>query len=88
MDLSHIFFSNEEYYRKLEELKEAHLQTMADLESMYQQKLLLRSSEGPAPGGPETGARWAQPHSSLLSLLPDPPACVRKLIRSFLWLGR
>ncbi|CAF90686.1 unnamed protein product, partial [Tetraodon nigroviridis] len=29
-----IFFSNEEYYRKLEELKEAHLQTMADLESM------------------------------------------------------
>eukprot|EP00066_Takifugu_rubripes_P021764 XP_011611030.1 PREDICTED: protein FAM161A [Takifugu rubripes] len=44
-DLSEIFFSNEEYYRKLEELKKAHLQTMADLESMYQEKLLLNSTE-------------------------------------------
>uniref|UniRef100_A0A8C7YWJ7 FAM161 centrosomal protein A n=1 Tax=Oryzias sinensis TaxID=183150 RepID=A0A8C7YWJ7_9TELE len=45
LDLSEIFFSNEEYYSKLEELKRAHERTMAELESMYQQKLQLRSSE-------------------------------------------
>lgn len=56
LDLSEIFFSNKEYYRKLEELKKAHLQTMADLESMYQQKLLLKSTE--APEVLETGPRW------------------------------
>ncbi|XP_008283199.1 protein FAM161A [Stegastes partitus] len=44
-DLSEIFFSNEEYYSKLEELKKAHLRTMAELESMYQQKLQLKSME-------------------------------------------
>uniref|UniRef100_A0A3P9Q9T6 Protein FAM161A n=1 Tax=Poecilia reticulata TaxID=8081 RepID=A0A3P9Q9T6_POERE len=45
LDLSKIFFSNEEYYSKLEELKKAHLRTMAELESMYQQKLQLRSMD-------------------------------------------
>ncbi|XP_020562940.1 protein FAM161A isoform X2 [Oryzias latipes] len=45
LDLSEIFFSNEEYYSKLEELKRAHERTMAELESMYQQKLQLRSGE-------------------------------------------
>ncbi|XP_029707380.1 protein FAM161A isoform X2 [Takifugu rubripes] len=45
----------EEYYRKLEELKKAHLQTMADLESMYQEKLLLNSTE--AAEVLETGPR-------------------------------
>uniref|UniRef100_A0A3P9I3C0 Protein FAM161A n=1 Tax=Oryzias latipes TaxID=8090 RepID=A0A3P9I3C0_ORYLA len=45
LDLSEIFFSNEEYYSKLEELKRAHERTMAELESMYKQKLQLRSSE-------------------------------------------
>lgn len=45
LDLSQIFFSNEEYYSKLEELKKAHLHTMAELESMYQQKLQLKSME-------------------------------------------
>ncbi|XP_012725279.2 protein FAM161A isoform X1 [Fundulus heteroclitus] len=45
LDLSKIFFSNEEYYSKLEELKKAHLRTMAELESMYQQKLQLKSTE-------------------------------------------
>nr|XP_057941229.1 protein FAM161A isoform X2 [Doryrhamphus excisus] len=39
MDLREIFFSNEEYYSKLEELKKAHLRTMAELESMYHHKL-------------------------------------------------
>ncbi|XP_032419539.1 protein FAM161A [Xiphophorus hellerii] len=45
LDLSKIFFSNEEYYSKLEELKKAHLRTMEELESMYQQKLQLRSMD-------------------------------------------
>lgn len=45
LDLSEIFFSNEEYYGKLEELKRAHLHTMAELEGMYRRKLQLRSME-------------------------------------------
>uniref|UniRef100_A0A4W6G7D0 Uncharacterized protein n=1 Tax=Lates calcarifer TaxID=8187 RepID=A0A4W6G7D0_LATCA len=40
--LNRIFFSNEEYYSKLEELKKAHLRTMAELEGMYQRKLQLK----------------------------------------------
>ncbi|XP_077574668.1 protein FAM161A [Stigmatopora nigra] len=43
VDLRNIFFSNEEYYRKLEELKKAHLRTMAELESMYHRKLQLQT---------------------------------------------
>uniref|UniRef100_A0A3P8X3P0 Protein FAM161A n=1 Tax=Cynoglossus semilaevis TaxID=244447 RepID=A0A3P8X3P0_CYNSE len=39
LDLRSIFFSNEEYYAKLEELKKAHLHTMAELENMYHRKL-------------------------------------------------
>lgn len=31
----HIYFSNQEYYRRLEELKSAHLRNMAELERMY-----------------------------------------------------
>ncbi|XP_010704884.2 protein FAM161A [Meleagris gallopavo] len=34
--------SNQEYYLKLEELKNAHLETMAKLESMYRNKLYLQ----------------------------------------------
>lgn len=60
LDLSQIFFSNEEYARKLEELKEAHLRTMADLESRYQQKLHLRPSLGPEAALLDPGPRWAQ----------------------------
>ncbi|XP_044045438.1 protein FAM161A [Siniperca chuatsi] len=45
LDLSEIFFTNEEYYSKLEELKKAHLRTMAELESMYRRKLQLKSME-------------------------------------------
>lgn len=36
VDFSDIFHSNEEYFRKLEELKAAHMETMAKLEKMYQ----------------------------------------------------
>ncbi|XP_037663277.1 protein FAM161A isoform X2 [Choloepus didactylus] len=42
VDLSDIYHSNEEYFRKLEELKTAHMETMAKLEKMYQNKLNLK----------------------------------------------
>ncbi|KFV72373.1 Protein FAM161A, partial [Dryobates pubescens] len=42
IDLSKMYSSNQEYYLKLEELKNAHLETMAKLESMYQNKLYLK----------------------------------------------
>ncbi|XP_061771806.1 protein FAM161A [Nerophis ophidion] len=47
MDLREIFFSNEEYYSKLEELKKAHLRTMAELENMYHHKLQLHADDPP-----------------------------------------
>ncbi|KAI3363432.1 hypothetical protein L3Q82_012047, partial [Scortum barcoo] len=31
----HVYFSNQEYYRRLEELKSAHLRNMAELERLY-----------------------------------------------------
>lgn len=31
----HVYFSNQEYYRRLEELKSSHLRNMAELERMY-----------------------------------------------------
>uniref|UniRef100_A0AAR2JD05 OCEL domain-containing protein n=1 Tax=Pygocentrus nattereri TaxID=42514 RepID=A0AAR2JD05_PYGNA len=36
------YFSNEEYYHKLEQLKREHLRTMAELELMYREKLELK----------------------------------------------
>lgn len=60
LDLSEIFFSNEEYYSKLEELKRAHLRTMAELESMYRRKLLLKSTEPLDVASLETGHRWGR----------------------------
>ncbi|XP_061840585.1 protein FAM161B isoform X2 [Nerophis lumbriciformis] len=45
MDLREIFFSNEEYYSKLEESKKAHLRTMAELENMYHHKLQLHAGD-------------------------------------------
>ncbi|XP_014821887.1 PREDICTED: protein FAM161A [Calidris pugnax] len=42
IDFSKMCNSNEEYYLKLEELKNAHLETMAKLESMYRNKLYLK----------------------------------------------
>lgn len=75
LDLSQIFFSNEEYCRKLEELKKAHLQTMADLESMYQQKLLLGPSQGP-DGAARWGAAAPLASSSVATCSPDPTVCL------------
>lgn len=42
IDFSKMCTSNEEYYLKLEELKNAHVETMAKLESMYRNKLYLK----------------------------------------------
>ncbi|KFO92911.1 Protein FAM161A, partial [Buceros rhinoceros silvestris] len=42
IDFSKMCTSNQEYYLKLEELKNAHLETMAKLESMYRNKMYLK----------------------------------------------
>ncbi|XP_045405647.1 protein FAM161A isoform X1 [Lemur catta] len=42
VNFSDISQSNEEYFRKLEELKAAHIETMAKLEKMYQDKLNIK----------------------------------------------
>ncbi|CAL8332946.1 unnamed protein product [Lota lota] len=54
LHLREIFFSNQEYYGKLEELKRAHLRTMAELENMYREKLQL-SGLAPQPDPRDTG---------------------------------
>lgn len=45
IDFSKMHHSNQEYYLKLEELKNAHLETMAKLESMYRNKLHLKREQ-------------------------------------------
>lgn len=42
VDFSDVYHSNEEYFRKLRELKAAHAETMAKLEKMYQDKLNIK----------------------------------------------
>ncbi|KAL2305689.1 hypothetical protein Nmel_003575, partial [Mimus melanotis] len=42
IDFSKMYNSNQEYYLKLEELKNAHMETMAKLESMYRNKPCLK----------------------------------------------
>ncbi|XP_033944612.1 protein FAM161A [Pseudochaenichthys georgianus] len=75
LDLSEIFFSNEEYYSKLEELKKAHLRTMAELESMYRRKLQLKASEPPGAAALQADRhRVPWPHGS--------PAASRHLRKS------
>lgn len=70
LDLSEIFFSNEEYYSKLEELKKAHLRTMAELENMYRRKLQLKAMETLDPTLLETpGHRWAAVVSEFIVFL-------------------
>ncbi|XP_029998699.1 protein FAM161B isoform X2 [Sphaeramia orbicularis] len=63
-NLSEIFFSNEEYYSKLEELKKAHLRTMAELESMYRRKLELKTVEPSDMTNLEARQRLQWAHSS------------------------
>ncbi|XP_040467477.1 protein FAM161A isoform X2 [Falco naumanni] len=45
IDVSKMSHSNQEYYLKLEELKNAHLETMAKLESMYRNKPHLKGTQ-------------------------------------------
>ncbi|XP_058523844.1 protein FAM161A isoform X1 [Ochotona princeps] len=42
VNFSDVYHSNQEYFRKLEELKAAHIETMAKLEKMYHNKLNLK----------------------------------------------
>ncbi|KAM8842514.1 protein FAM161A [Synchiropus picturatus] len=75
LDLNEIFFSNKEYYSKLEELKKAHLRTMAELENMYRHKLQLqaldvfRQEAGPkvslAMTGSSGGPHLRKSHSAI-----------------------
>lgn len=58
LDLREIFFTNEEYYSKLEELKKAHLCTMAELDRMYRRKLQLKSLEPLDMTALDVGHRW------------------------------
>ncbi|XP_047916902.2 protein FAM161A isoform X2 [Anser cygnoides] len=51
IDFSKMCTSNQEYYLKLEELKNAHLETMAKLESMYRNKLYLKGVQPVARKG-------------------------------------
>ena len=62
-----VYFSNQEYYWRLEELKKTHLRNMAELEKMY----IGRSDgghqhyqHGLGLGG--AGNRWSHPLSLLL----------------------
>uniref|UniRef100_A0A3B4Y312 Protein FAM161A n=1 Tax=Seriola lalandi dorsalis TaxID=1841481 RepID=A0A3B4Y312_SERLL len=72
--INNIFFSNEEYYSKLEELKKAHLRTMAELESMYRRKLELKCMEPLDMATLETGHRLLWSNTS--------PAAARRLRKS------
>uniref|UniRef100_A0A8C8D0K3 Uncharacterized protein n=1 Tax=Oncorhynchus tshawytscha TaxID=74940 RepID=A0A8C8D0K3_ONCTS len=63
IDLREFYFSNEEYYRKLEELKRAHLRTMAELEGMYRKKL------EPKGAPPSENVQGAQAHRCFCSCL-------------------
>lgn len=42
MSFPDIYHSDQEYFRKLKELKAAHAESMAKLEKMYQDKLNIR----------------------------------------------
>uniref|UniRef100_A0A8C9R101 Uncharacterized protein n=1 Tax=Scleropages formosus TaxID=113540 RepID=A0A8C9R101_SCLFO len=64
------YFSNEEYYRKLEELKRAHLQTMAELEEMYRDKMDIKGTAAQEKecGSPCTAHR-SSPHPCVDAIL-------------------
>ncbi|XP_071244933.1 protein FAM161A-like [Salvelinus alpinus] len=72
IDLRELYFSNEEYYRELEELKRAHLRTMAELEGMYRKKL------EPKGAPPSENVQGAQAHRSYLKISPMPVRRLRK----------
>ncbi|KAM9562173.1 protein FAM161A isoform 1-T1 [Guaruba guarouba] len=55
IDFSKMHHSNQEYYLKLQELKNAHLETMAKLESMYRDKLRLNREQPLGKGSAAAG---------------------------------
>lgn len=88
LDLREIFFSNEEYYSKLEELKNAHLRTMAELERMYRRKLQLKSLEPLDMTTLDVGQRWVAftqdyVRDSVLILLVF--SCLRVCLTVIVW---
>nr|XP_023825963.1 LOW QUALITY PROTEIN: protein FAM161A [Salvelinus alpinus] len=72
IDLRELYFSNEEYYRELEERKRAHLRTMAELEGMYRKNL------EPKGAPPSENVQGAQAHRSYLKISPMPVRSLRK----------
>ncbi|KAL2086567.1 hypothetical protein ACEWY4_017626 [Coilia grayii] len=83
IDLREFYFSNEEYYRKLEQLKKAHLHTMAQLERMYRKKLELKGRTA-VPGHATERAQQLQVGGGSLM----PPVCKLKKSHSAHELGR
>ncbi|KAJ8394204.1 hypothetical protein AAFF_G00050090 [Aldrovandia affinis] len=72
IDLREFYFSNEQYYRKLEELKRAHLQTMAELEGMNRKNLEIKAAGA-------TNASAGRTHRSQLETNGAMPvSCLRK----------
>uniref|UniRef100_F7EIP1 Protein FAM161A n=1 Tax=Monodelphis domestica TaxID=13616 RepID=F7EIP1_MONDO len=69
VSISEMSDSDQEYYKKLEELKEAHKKTMAKLEELYQNKLHLKSetTKENMPGPCDSSA-WMSSSSQPLAL--------------------
>ncbi|KAJ8002132.1 hypothetical protein DPEC_G00176650 [Dallia pectoralis] len=72
IDLREFYFSNEEYYHKLEELKKAHFRTMAKLEGMHLKKLEHKGTLA------SDKVQGTQGHRSYLKISPIPMRRLRK----------
>ncbi|XP_041107433.1 protein FAM161A-like [Polyodon spathula] len=68
-------FTNEEYYRKLEELKNAHLDTMAQLERMYQNKLKLKGVVVPEKTELHCRSQWKKTPNTPTAFSANYNAC-------------
>lgn len=65
----HVYFSNQEYYRRLEELKSAHLRNMAELERMYiSQDRERHREENYGRGEDRLSIRWAISYNQLMNI--------------------
>ncbi|KAM9187499.1 protein FAM161A [Dugong dugon] len=79
VNFSDIYHSNAEYFRKLEELKAAHVETMAKLEKMYQNNLNLKGVQpviirenAPSVSSRSVSEKDSYPAVSLMSSLSGP----------------
>lgn len=50
MNFSDIYHSDEEYFRKLKDLRAAHAEAMVKLEKMYQDKLTMKDIQAALVG--------------------------------------